>query len=330
MTENPFTDEAARAMRRAWFDFLDLVEPFRPELHRYCTRLTGEVWSAEDLCQDTLLRGFGAIGRGDLHGEPARMKSPRAYLFRTATNLWIDQMRHRRREVDAEPDPPPATPDAETLAQVRDAGETLFAAGAPQERAAIVLKDAFDFSIEEIAELISTTPGAVKSALHRGRAKLKEAPMSATRALPASKALIDRFVAAFNARDVVALRDTLLETVSIEVLGVGGGRGRAGEWAVRSIEHATPRAEARLFHGEWISLHLTQRGRLVGVTRIEEAAGGVSRVRSYGYAPDTTAAVAAELGLEPLRGPYHQGEDTLPRMIATTTLPWLEPQGDRP
>lgn len=324
MSQTTFTDEAARALRRAWFDFLDLVGPIRPDLHRYCLRLTGEIWSAEDLCQDTLLRGFGAIGRGDLHGEPARMQSPRAYLFRTATNLWIDQLRHRRHEAAAEPDPPSAAPDAETLAQVREAGETLFAVGAPQERAALVLRDAFDFSIEEIAELISTTPGAVKAALHRGRAKLKEAPMTTIRAAPASKALIDRFVAAFNARDVLALRDTLLETVSIEVLGVGGGRGRGGEWADSSIEHVTPRTESRLFHGEWITLHLTKGGRLVGATRIEEQDGAVSRVRSYGYAPDTTAAVAAELGLEHVRGVYHQGADTLPRMIATTTLPWLE------
>ncbi len=322
MPDDPFTDETARVMRRAWFDFLDLIEPFRPELHRYCVRLTGEVWSAEDLCQETLLRGFGAIGRGDLHGEPARLRNPRAYLFRTATNLWIDHVRHVGHEALAEPDPPAALPDAETLAHLRDVGEALFAGSAPQERAAIVLKEAFDFSIEEIAELISTTPGAVKSALHRGRTKFRDVPTSAIRSSPASKALIDRFVAAFKARDVAALRDTLLETASIEVQGVGGGRGPGGEWATSSIDHVTPRTEACRFHGEWIALHLTARGRLVGVTRIEETDGAVSRVRSYGYAPDTTALVAAELGLEPVRGAYHQGEETLPRMIATTSLPW--------
>jgi RNA polymerase sigma-70 factor (ECF subfamily) len=317
-----FVDDVARDLRRAWFDFLDLIEPVRPELHRYCLRLTGEIWTAEDLCQDALLRGFGTIGRGDLHGEPARMRSPRAYLFRTATNLWIDQVRRREHEAASEPDPPAALPDAETLASVRDAGEALFGASAPQERAAVVLKDAFDFSLEEIAELLSTTVGAVKSALHRGRAKLQEAPMSTLRGSAASKVLVDRFVAAFNARDVIALRDALLETVTVEVQGVGGGRGRAGEWADRSIEHATPRTEPCLYHGEWIVLHRTRRGRLVGVTRIEEADGGVSRVRSYGFAPDTVAYVAAELGMEHWRGVYHQDVDTLPRMIATTNLPW--------
>jgi RNA polymerase sigma-70 factor (ECF subfamily) len=42
----------------------------------------------------------------------------------------------------------------------------------PQERAAVVLKDAFGLSLLEIAEALSTTTGAIKAALHRGRSKL--------------------------------------------------------------------------------------------------------------------------------------------------------------
>jgi len=134
--------------------------------------------------------------------------------------------------------------------------------------------------------------------------------------------LVDRFVDAFNDRDVVGLRDALLENVAIEVLGVGGGRGRGGEWADRSIEHATARTEWRDFEGERIVLHLTADGPLAGVTRIEETDRAVSRVRSYDFCPDTTACVAAALGLDVLRAPYHQGVAALPGMIATTTLPW--------
>jgi RNA polymerase sigma-70 factor (ECF subfamily) len=329
MSERPFDDEIARALRRAWFDFQDLVEPIRPDLHRYCLRLTGQVWSAEDLCQETLLRGFGAIGRGDLHGEPAKLRNPRAYLFRVATNLWIDQTRRQGLEATLDAPETPAPPDAETLAQLRDAGAALFRSAAPQERAAVVLKDAFDFSLEEIADLLSTTPGAVKSALHRGRERLgaAAAPSVSRRSDPPSAELVGRFVAAFNNRDVVALRDVLLENVTVEVLGVGGGRTRSGEWADRSIEHATPRAEAREYLGEWIVLHLTRGGRLVGVTRIEETDGAVGRVRSYGFCLDTTAAVAGDLGLEWVRGTYHQSPETLERMIATTGLPWIEHPG---
>src|SRR6267154_1375411 len=98
----PVTDETARAMRRLWFNYLDTVQPIRPKLHAYCRRLTGSVWDAEDLVQDTLLRGFGAIGRRDDQrvgcSQPGDIGNPRAYLFRLATNLWVDSM--RRAELD--------------------------------------------------------------------------------------------------------------------------------------------------------------------------------------------------------------------------------------
>ena len=46
----------------------------------------------------------------------------------------------------------------------------------PKERACILLKDVFDYSLEEIAELVDSTVGGVKAALNRGRAKLASSP----------------------------------------------------------------------------------------------------------------------------------------------------------
>ena len=48
--------EGRRALEQAWETYLDTVEPLRPDLHRYCRQLTGGIWDAEDLVQDTLLR----------------------------------------------------------------------------------------------------------------------------------------------------------------------------------------------------------------------------------------------------------------------------------
>src|SRR5689334_13506510 len=100
---DPITEDSARAMRKLWFDYLDAMGTIRPRLHACCLRLTGSVWDAEDLVQDTLLRGFGIIGRGDMN--PARgpvglrwFDKPEAYLCRIATNLWIDRVRRGRRE----------------------------------------------------------------------------------------------------------------------------------------------------------------------------------------------------------------------------------------
>ncbi len=74
--------------------YVDLVAPSRQALHSYCRRLTRNLWDAEGLVQDTLLRAFGNLGR--IHNPIA---NPRAYLFRTATHVWIDRL--RRREVEA-------------------------------------------------------------------------------------------------------------------------------------------------------------------------------------------------------------------------------------
>jgi RNA polymerase sigma-70 factor (ECF subfamily) len=324
MTADALSDDFARDMRRSWFAYLDVVEPIRPELHRYCLKLTGDVWSAEDLVQDTLLRGYGGMGRGDMHGEGSPVRSAKAYLFRIASNHWIDAARKASREARAEMEPTRPAATAEAAIAVREAGAILMTIASPQERAAVVLKDAFDFDLAEIAELLSTSVGAVKSALHRGRARLAargadDAPGGA------SRALVDRFVAAFNARDVPAVTALLLETVTIEVHGVGGGRGREGIWVASTLADPLERAERRDFHGEAIVLHFKGAGdaqRLTSLTRLDEDDGGVSRIRDYCYCPDTLAAVADELGLPVERTAYHQQPETLVRMIATTTLPW--------
>ncbi len=327
MASDPVTDELARELRAAWFRYLDTLEPLRPGLHRYCLRLAGNVWDAEDLVQDALLRGFGAIGRGDLHGEASRVANPRAYLLRTATNLWIDGLRRRERSrvaVDAEPADASASPPA----SAREAGEALFEQTSPQQRAAIVLSDVFDFTLKEIAELLSTSVGAVKTALHRGRERLRQAPArpSSSRQGP-SRELLDRFVEAFNARDVPRVTSILLETVSIEVQGVGGGRGREGVWVKSSLEGEGEgiRAEVRDYHGEWIVVNLRDAAAgtaMYGITRFEEVDGSVSRIKSYGYCRETLAHVAAELGLATQARGYHQPPEILERMIATTALPW--------
>jgi RNA polymerase sigma-70 factor, ECF subfamily len=328
MSDDPVTDavtdELARELRAAWFRYLDAIAPLRPGLHRYCLRLTRNVWDAEDLLQDALLRGFGALGRGDLHGEPSRVANPRAYLLRIASNLWIDRVRHAERDPlrEAPGGPgPTVVPEA-----AREAGQVLFERATPQQRAAIVLKDVFDFTLEEIAELLSTSVGAVKTALHRGRARLKEGGTMArsARANACSRALVDRFVAAFNARDLAGVTATLLETVSIEVHGVGGGRGHEGVWAKSSLADGT-RAEPREYHGEWLVLNLRDAAaepELCGITRFEEVDGRVSRIQSYGYCPETLTHVADELGLATRAQRYHQPPEILKRMIASTALPW--------
>src|SRR5215471_5930518 len=80
-------------MRAAWHRYVDLTSAFRPELHRYCRGLTRDLWDAEDLVQESLLRAFATLSQ--LNG---KVENPRGYLIRTATHLWIDTLRRRNTE----------------------------------------------------------------------------------------------------------------------------------------------------------------------------------------------------------------------------------------
>lgn len=99
----------------------------------------------------------------------------------------------------------------------------MIARLSPQESAAVVLKDAFDLTLAEIAEALSTSVGAVKGALHRGRGKLTVSqPAVEPRGVtdePARRVL-DAFCDAFNARDLPRLTSLLLETSTVEIVGL--------------------------------------------------------------------------------------------------------------
>jgi len=322
------TATPARAAQDSWRRFLDTYEPLRTQLYRYCRYLTRSPWDAEDLAQDALARAFATLAR--MHGEePA---NPRAWLFRIASNLWIDQTR-RQHEVPTETVEPPAARAAEPRAP-REAAGTLLVALSPQERAAVVLKDVFDLSLDEIAESLGTTAGAVKAALHRGRGKLAEEPAPAPTTAPVPGAL-DAFCAAFNAGDLDRLTALLLDHAVVEVVGattqygpeaarrtvlfgmlfgfqrIGDPTFRArfdARFADGAIPDAPPRVEARLHRGRWFLLHWHQHtdGEAVrAVTTVELEGDRVARLVNYFFNPDFLVDLAGELGV-PVRVNGHR------------------------
>jgi RNA polymerase sigma-70 factor (ECF subfamily) len=129
-------------LRAAWHRYVDLLVPLRPMLHGYCRRLTRNLWDAEDLVQDTLLRAFAHWGV-----TYPGIRDPRAYLLRTATNVWIDTLRRRETEARALAESDHSAPQGatrETSIDVREASSRLLQRLSPQERAALVLKEMFD------------------------------------------------------------------------------------------------------------------------------------------------------------------------------------------
>jgi RNA polymerase sigma-70 factor (ECF subfamily) len=263
-----------------------------------------------------LLKAFGTLGH--IHHA---VRHPRAYLLRVATNLWIDRMHERRREVRVEePHGDTSVVDPDPLI-TRDAGTALLHRLSPQERAAVVLKDLFDASLEESAEVLATTTGAVKAALHRGRQRLLADEPPRHRAVP-SVQLVDRFITAFHAGDIDALLALMLDDGTAENVGCGLEFGHDGHrdetsWfngAVRG--HATwpkeyqfeaRRLERRELDGEWLILGMvTRHGReaLEQVIRLDEHDGHIARLRGYAFCPETMREVGGRLGLRVRAGLY--------------------------
>lgn len=303
-------------VRGPWRRFLDGLQPLRPDLHRYCCRLTGNVWDGEDLAQDALMRVFVLLGKLD-----ADLEDPRAYLLRTATHLWIDRLRRRARErahlegermepLEGEPAPPSQG------VEVKQAAGRLMQL-APRERAAIVMKDVFDLSLEETASILKTSVGAVKAALHRGRGRLDAADRDAPAAGPRPpRELVERFVAALGAKDIEGLRALCSADVAVEL--VGGAELEGFERSRPFFEHAhfvmpqagfgaNPHWRTALYDGEPVVLGFrTLEGRegLNEVHRLEEVEGRITRIRCYCFCPDTLRVVAERLGIEALARPY--------------------------
>ena len=314
-TSNPSSpsNELPRSVQTSWHRFLETYEPLRADLYRYCRHLTRSPWEAEDLAQDALARAFVTLGQmGD------SPPNPRAWLFRVASNLWIDRSRRSKREqpLGLIADVPNARAGAASDPRsTREAAGTLLGLLSPQERAAVVLKDVFDLSLEETAEALSTTTGAIKAALHRARGKLVE-PTTDDPSPPAPSVL-DAFCAAFNAGDIDRLTALLLDTASVEVVGAttqyGPGAARRivlfgmlfgverMATVFEGVVNSPPRVEARVHRGGWVLLHwyAHQDGSeaVRALTRIDTDGHHVARLQNYFYDEDLIAEVCRELGL---------------------------------
>jgi RNA polymerase sigma-70 factor (ECF subfamily) len=322
----PTTPNVASAAQGSWRRFLETYEPLRSQLYRYCRYLTRSPWDAEDLVQDALARAFVTLAQ--MGGQEP--DNARAWLFRIASNLWIDQTR-RRHGVPSEASIPAQV--AEPRAP-REAAGTLLVTLAPQERAAVVLKDVFDFSLDEIAGTLGTTIGAVKAALHRGRGKLAEEPAPEATTTPVPGAL-DAFCAAFNAGDLDRLTALLLDTAVVQVVGATTQYGpeaarrtvllgmlfgfkRLADPKIRAmfdaafaegaLPEAPPRVEARLHRGRWLLLHWYQHvdGEAVrAVTTLSLEGDRVAGLANYFYNADFLADLGGELEV-PVRSNGHR------------------------
>jgi RNA polymerase sigma-70 factor (ECF subfamily) len=212
-------------------DFVAKADPFRRELLAHCYRMLGSVYDAEDLVQETYVRAWKSYDRFE------GRSSMRTWLHKIATNACLNALETRnRRPLPIGLGAPSSDPGDDLIEQgevpwleplpdsllggdpaavVTDRESIRLAVVAamqylpPRQRAVLILRDALQWPAAEVASMLDMTVASVNSALQRARAQLSSvSPSSSAMSEPSSsdqRELLDRFVAAFEAKDITAM-----------------------------------------------------------------------------------------------------------------------------
>ncbi|MET3900256.1 RNA polymerase sigma-70 factor (ECF subfamily) [Devosia sp. UYZn731] len=196
--------------------YLEALRHLRPALQRYCARMVGSMLDGEDIAQEVVFEAYSKRQQFD------ETRPLRPWLFRIAHNRSIDFLRRRGSDVvriglfDVDAIVQPIEPVGKGLDR---AIERMITALPPMERACVLLKDVLDYSLGEAAQILDTSEGGVKSALHRGRTKLATLADKPASYFAHSQdvALIEKYIDRFNNQDWDGLRDMIAADAKLRV-----------------------------------------------------------------------------------------------------------------
>jgi RNA polymerase sigma-70 factor, ECF subfamily len=223
---------------------VEASQAYRGELLAHCYRMLGSLHDAEDLVQETLLRAWRSAPGYD----PAKA-SLRTWLYRIATNACLTALSDRSRrwlpaglsgpsweqdiaQMSKSPEDfpwlsplPDRLLDPAAVAESRDSIRLAFIAALqylpPRQRAVLILRDVLALPATEAASWLDMSVASVNSALQRARATLADVSPSpdgvAELSEDGQRALLSRYVAAFEAMDVEALKRTLRADASLQM-----------------------------------------------------------------------------------------------------------------
>jgi RNA polymerase sigma-70 factor, ECF subfamily len=273
-------EPAPAGLAQAREQFLALVDEIRPQLHRYCARLTGSVIEGEDIVQDTLARAFYALSM------MPEVPTLRPWLFRIAHNAALDFLkRHGHKYTEARDDLDDAAgfEDRADPAVVR-AALSRFLVLPVSQRSAVILKDVLGHSLEDTAATMATTVPAVKAALVRGRGKLRDAGAAAVALDAGRRAELDRYAALFNAGDWDGVRALVGEDCRLDLVSKSQRRGKAvGAYFARYEKEAVRVAVVSLDGEPVLAAYTGDAARPSYFILLTWDAGRVQRIRDFRY-----------------------------------------------
>jgi RNA polymerase sigma-70 factor (ECF subfamily) len=211
-------------------DINALMVALRPKLHRYCARMVGSVIDGEDVLQDALIKAVEALA------STGPIQNPQAWLFRIAHNTALDFLRRRSRQgaLQSMEDVEMMVDELDEIARRQIAATSLrtFMRLPVAQRSSVILMDVLGCSLQEVCDVMDFSLPAVKAALHRARARLRELadePDDTPRPIlsDAERGRLAAYVARFNARDFDAIRAMIADDVRLELVDRARLNGKA-------------------------------------------------------------------------------------------------------
>ncbi|GAA3395633.1 RNA polymerase sigma-70 factor [Cryptosporangium minutisporangium] len=274
---------------------LDLYSELRPRAFAIAYQMLGSVSEAEDVVQEAFLRVHQTLQRDE------QISSPRAYIATLVTRLAIDQLRSarvRREQYVGEwlPEPvvtePSPAEQAETADSLSLAFLVLLESLSPQQRAAFLLREVFDYPYPEVADILGTTVDGARHLVARARAQLHERRPRYYASRRQRDELAQRFFAAAEQGDLGALEALLAQDVAFH--GDGGGKAPALARPLHGRERVArallvgmstlPRLGVRLqlteVNGQPGAVALDAQDRLVGVIGLDILDGQIQTIHS--------------------------------------------------
>lgn len=219
-------------------DFTQLYEEEQSFLWGFCYRMCGNAAEAEDLVQDTFVRA--------MERPPADLSLPwRPWLVRVAANLSHDRFRRSKRAEYIGPwlPTPVLTDDSHRLGkhlqaepsssgryEMKESASIAFLVAlealTPGQRLVLLLRDVYDFSVKETAEMTDMSEAAVKTTLHRAREALKvydgeRVPLDGER-MRRTGEVLEALLRRLAAKDVAGVRELLAD----KAVSLSDGNGR--------------------------------------------------------------------------------------------------------
>jgi len=216
------------------------LEQLRGRAFAIAYRMLGTVGDAEDVAQEAIVRFHNAREAGE------SIDSPAAYVATISTRLAIDELRSARARRETYvgewlPEPLPTSdeaarpagaegfPDPAAHAELADSLSLAFLVLlerlTPEQRAALLLHDVFDYSHEEVADVIGKSPAATRQLASRARAQLEQERPRFRSSAERQRELAGHFFDAVEAGDLSGLEALLADDVVLR--GDGGGKAPA-------------------------------------------------------------------------------------------------------